>query len=32
VELAGGVKLVRRALGAGGLGYVVVELGAALGA
>ena len=31
-ELAGGVNWVRRALGAGGLVYVVVKVGAALGA
>ena len=31
-ELAGGVNWVRRALGAGGLIYVVVKLGAAMGA
>ena len=31
-ELAGGVNWVRRALGAAGLVYVVVKLGAALGA
>lgn len=31
-ELAGGVTWVRRALGAGGLVYVVVKVGAALGA
>ena len=30
-ELAGGVNWVRRALGAGGLVYVVVKVGAALG-
>jgi hypothetical protein len=31
-ELAGGVNWVRRALGAGGLVYVVIKVGAALGA
>ena len=31
-ELAGGVNWVRRALGAGGLVYVVVKVGEALGA
>ena len=31
-ELAGGVNWVRRALGAAGLVYVVVKVGAALGA
>jgi hypothetical protein len=31
LELAGGVNWVRRALGAGGLVYVVVKVGAALG-
>jgi hypothetical protein len=31
-ELAGGVNWVRRALGACGLGYVIVKVGAALGA
>ena len=31
-ELAGGANWVRRALGAGGLVYVVVKVGAALGA
>ncbi len=31
-ELTGGVNWVRRALGAGGLVYVVVKVGAALGA
>lgn len=31
-ELAGGVNWVRRALGAGGLVYIVVKVGAALGA
>ncbi len=31
-ELAGGMNWVRRALGAGGLVYVVVKVGAALGA
>jgi hypothetical protein len=31
-ELAGGANWVRRTLGAGGLVYVVVRLGAALGA
>jgi hypothetical protein len=31
-ELAGGANWVRRALGAGGLVYVVVRVGAALGA
>jgi hypothetical protein len=31
-ELAGGVNLVRRAVGAAGLAYVVVKVGAALGA
>ena len=31
-ELAGGANWVRRALGAGGLIYVVVKVGAALGA
>jgi hypothetical protein len=32
LELAGGVNWVRRALGAAGLVYVVVKVGAALGA
>jgi hypothetical protein len=31
-ELASGVNIVRRALGAGGLLYVVLKVGAALGA
>jgi hypothetical protein len=31
-ELAGGVNWVRRALGAGGLVYVVIKVGTALGA
>jgi hypothetical protein len=31
-ELTGGVNWVRRALGAGGLVYVVIKVGAALGA
>ena len=31
-ELAGGVNVVRRSLGAAGLVYVVVKVGAALGA
>ena len=31
-ELAGGANWVRRAFGAGGLAYVVVKVGAALGA